>query len=164
MKRLVVIAMAVALAMAFVIPAAGAARGNGADKAPLWAGWYTPSQSNCTDGAIAEDPNRPGTFGFVVMNINANGTLTGTIQLKGATPNNEYDVWITGEDSPWNCPGTPWLGHLTTDDDGHGTFKLVIDGVDPQGRVWVIVTDYSASPKERFQSPAVDLNYPTWAH
>ncbi len=124
-------------------------------------GWST--DSNCAVGAFTVTE----TYGFAVMNINAQGTLIGTVSLKGAVPNATYKMWIAGTDIPGqgvhyttdyltNCPQTPTLGFLTTDAYGNGNFKFRIDDVGPQGQVWVIAE--GGGP--RLQSPAVDLNYP----
>ena len=161
MKRVsVVVVAAVMLFGAMVGTAAGGSGNNGAGKAPMYVGSQTTNWT-CPSGAFPIGE----TFGFVVMNINAEGTLIGTVSLKGAQPGLTYTVAIVWDAIPspsgaQTCDDTPILGFLTTDAEGNGNLKFEISGVPPQGQVWVIAVDPADLSGPRLQSPAVNLNYP----
>ncbi len=148
MKRLVTVLVLAVLAAVQAGPAALAVpSGQGAKKAPLFQG----ASYNCTTGAASTDS----TFGSVVMNINSNGSLVGTVSLKGAAALTTYSVFITSSDGSvlGTCPSTPHLGYLTTNRMGNGSFRLKINGVEEANNVWVILEGGGS----RFQSPAVSL-------
>jgi len=77
------------------------------------------------------------TFGFVVMNINGKGDLIIVVSLKGATPNETYDIWVN--QNPGACPlGSPTVpAGLTTNGKGNGNAKVKLDAVDGARNFWV---------------------------
>ncbi len=77
------------------------------------------------------------TFGFVVMNINGKGDLVIEVSLKGATPNDTYDIWVNQD--PGACPlGSPTVpAGLTTNGKGNGNVKVRLDAIDGATNFWV---------------------------
>lgn len=152
MRRVFVTVMALAmfLSLSATAVAGGGPRANGADKASV----YLHGDWNCTDGS--EDAGTD-SYGFVVMNINNNGTLIGTMHLKGLTPGNDYWLWIagTGIDGA-TCSLTPTIANpVTADANGNISYNFTFDEVPAQGAVWV-----GASGDIRVQSTAMELTYP----
>lgn len=156
MRRALVILTTVLMVGLLAVPAGAGSGGNGAKKAPLYQG----TSWTCGAGASATGA----THGFAVMNLNAKGTLIGTVSLKGAAPNATYSIWIAGTKIPGqgtyyppttltNCPQTPLLGYLKTNAAGNGTFHFKIEGVVPQSAAWIIAE--GGGP--RLQTPAVAL-------
>lgn len=127
MKALGILAIVV-VALALMVGTATA--GNGAGKAPL----YDSGPFTCADGATS---TAGPTFGFAVMNINRSGDLIVTVSVKGATPNDTYDIWVnqTVGTCPLGSPTAP--GALTTDDDGNGNAHVKLDAHPDATDFWV---------------------------
>jgi len=103
---------------------------NGAGKGSLYdSGGYT-----CMGGAADVSGE---TFGFVIMNINGKGDLIIEVSLKGATPDETYDIWVN--QTPGTCPlGSPTApGALTTNGKGNGNVKVKLEAVDGATNFWV---------------------------
>jgi hypothetical protein len=103
---------------------------NGADKASL----YDSTPFTCDDGASDLSGE---TYGFVVMNINSKGGLIVEVSLKGATPNETYDIWVNQNPGacPLNEPTAP--SALTTNGKGNGNAKVKLEAVDGATNFWV---------------------------
>lgn len=116
---------------AFIVAKPAFAEGSG--KAPLYS---SPDYTNLTCPNGADNTTGP-TFGFVVMNINHKGDLIVEVSLKGATPNNTYDIWVNQD--PGACPLTAptALGALVTNGKGNGNAHLKLPAVDAAHNFWV---------------------------
>ncbi len=156
-RTLVVLAVGLLLVGLLGAPATAGPRGHGAGKAQMYPGTWS-----CAKGATPISGQAA--HGFVVMNLTANGTLIGTLHLKGAMPGKTYDVYIAGTNIPVpgtavaaTCPATPRLGTLTTNRAGNGSFTFKVKGVPAQSAVWVIVEGTGLT---RLQSQAIGLSHP----
>src|SRR4030065_1331687 len=94
------------------------------------------------------------------MNINAYGELITEVSLRGAAPNETYDIWVSQD--PGKCPlAQPTkVGALKTDDLGNGDDQVVVSAVSGAENFWVSATRDNFT--EVLRSPAVDLSKPTW--
>lgn len=103
---------------------------NGAGKASL----YDSSLFTCEGGASDVSGE---TYGFVVMNINGKGYLVIEVSLKGATPNETYNIWVNQD--PGACPlSTPTApSALTTNGKGNGNAKVKLEAVDGATNFWI---------------------------
>ncbi len=103
---------------------------NGAGKASL----YDSSPFTCEGGASDVSGE---TYGFVVMNINGKGYLVIEVSLKGATPNETYNIWVNQD--PGACPlSTPTApSALTTNGKGNGNAKVKLEAVDGATNFWI---------------------------
>jgi len=103
---------------------------NGAGKAPL----YDSNPYTC-DGGAGDLSGE--TYGFVVMNINGKGDLIVEVSLKGATPNETYDIWVNQNlgACPLSSPTAP--DALTTNKKGNGNVKVKLPAVDGATNFWV---------------------------
>lgn len=147
MKRLITLAAVVAFTVVWAMPAASA--DIGAVKETMYQGESWTCAAGATPSAIA--------VGSVTLRLTPDGVLEGTLKLKDAVPDATYTVWIAGTNiQGQTCEATPFLGHLSTDDKGKGSFDFSIAGVADQDAVWVIAED--GGP--RLQSPAVSLTIP----
>ena len=132
MKKLTILA-AVLLTLGLLVAGtvlAGKPPGPGAGKAML----YDSNPFTCEDGATSTDGP---TYGFVVLNANANGDLIVQVALKGATPNGTYDIWVN--QFPDACPlGAPTApGALTTNRRGNGNAHVQVARVAGATNFWI---------------------------
>lgn len=127
MKNLLILA---AVTVLVAVTAMSVSAGNGAGKAPL----YDSGPFTCADGATS---TAGPTFGFAVMNINRSGDLIVTVSVKGATPNDTYDIWVnqTLGTCPLGSPTAP--GALSTDADGNGNAHVKLDAHPNATDFWV---------------------------
>jgi len=131
MKKLAIV---VALVLVVTTTAATALAqrpvGAGAGKALL----YDRPGYTCQGGAVDLSD---GPYGFVVMNTNRHGDLIVEVSLKGATPNETYDIWVN--QYPGACPlsEATALDALTTNRRGNGNAHLKIERVTEATNFWV---------------------------
>jgi hypothetical protein len=141
------IALAMFLSVSTVAMAAAPPRDIGVHKAPLYMdhGW------SCANGGNAIGD----THGFVVLRLDADGTLTGSMNLKGLTPGSEYWLWIAGRDiDGQTCSRTATIAFpVVADARGNLRFKFTFENIGPQESVWVGASGGGI----RVQSPAVRL-------
>ena len=133
MKKILIAAIVcivVGVTGAGVAFAQGPPDGAGAGKAPF----YDSNSYTCPGGA--GDTTGP-TFGFVILNTNANGDLIVQVALKGSTPNATYDIWVN--QNPGGCPlGAPTADDaLSTNSKGNGNTHLEIQRVAGATNFWV---------------------------
>lgn len=124
--------MAGAVAGALLLGAVAGQVFAGAGKAPLY---NAPANFTCPAGAqpVAGDP----TYGFAVINAGKNGMLQVEVSLKGATPNETYDIWVNQDPGacPLAAPTAP--GALTTNAQGNGNAHVQVAMVAGATNYWV---------------------------
>lgn len=130
MKKLLAVAVIVAVVASAVATPVMAKGPVGAGKAPL----YDSAPFTCAEGAA--DTSGP-TFGFVILNTNASGDLIVQVALKGATPSATYDIWVNQHPGacPLSAPTAP--GALTTNVKGNGNAHVKVLRVAGATNFWI---------------------------
>lgn len=154
MKKLIAIALAIVLVLTLGASVVLAKGPTGAGKAPL----YDALDSSTTGwtragGADLNNLENAGTFGFAVMNTNANGDLIVEVSLKRGNPGT-YNVYVhQNVGGPWS----PSLeGQLITNGKGNGSAHVKLTRAPGATDFWVSLVD-TISP-ERYRTTSVQLN------
>ena len=123
-----------------------AGNGRGAGKAPF----YDSEDYECDEGASDTGGS---TYGFVIMNTNAEGDLIVQVSLKGATPDATYDIWVN--QYPGDCP-TSMIDSLSlsTNVKGNGNAHVKVPRVEDAENFWVS----AVSGEQVLRSTAVKLD------
>ena len=133
MKKIITIGLAIVVVLtlgASAALAAGPPAGAGSGKAPL----YDSIPFTCNGGA---SETNGATYGFVILNTNANGDLIVQVALKGAMPNTMYDIWVNQDPGacPLSSPTAP--GALKTNIKGNGNAHVKIARVSDATSFWI---------------------------
>jgi hypothetical protein len=110
---------------------AGAAP-EGAQKAPFYGPNIVSSGFSCSRGATPT----AATFGFVVLNTpGKDGTLTGEVSIKGASPNTTYS--LADEQDPGNCVNLIQFAMVTTDGQGNANVHFSVARIPSATSFWI---------------------------
>lgn len=130
-------------------PGAASQSQNGAAKAPL----YESNDYDCVDGATNTDGP---TFGFAVMNKNADGEVIVEVSVKNGNPNSTYDIFVNQVPENAKECGTDATAQLTTNRQGNGNVNVKEAAVDGAEHFWVSAWDGEQS----LRSTSVELDSP----
>lgn len=124
--------VALVVGMATIGVATAGATREGARKAPLYGPNIFASGYSCSTGATPTTP----TFGFVILNTPGDeGTLTGEVSIKGASPNTTYS--LADEQDPGNCPNIVQFAMVTTNRQGNANVQFRVARRPSATRFWV---------------------------
>jgi hypothetical protein len=150
MRRLLLSLALAASLSALSASAALAAAPEGAQKAPIFGPFTSPS-INCETGA---EPT-PETFGFAVLNTTGNETtVSGEAALKRAAPQTAYEVFTVQGSGP--CEVVFHAGTLTTNKKGNGNLHFAVARFPFATKYFVELVAISRG--ESFISSAVELD------
>jgi hypothetical protein len=149
MKKCYVIASGILILALTTISLAYNQQGSGAKLSPL----FNSDPATCSDGALSTSGS---TFGFVILNTNANGEVIAQVSVRDGVPDTTYSIWINQD--PGDCPTLP-TATLTTNGHGNGEAHVVKARLSAATRFWVSAQEEPyAAGKQILRSIAVALD------